>query len=130
MEVDQAYIVSLDALIEVCKELSVGNFAYKIVRVEDSDVTISFNDGVDDLNPSHFTFPIVRNLGLPVVPNTSFITGESLMICLHVYTHRQTRHKMYMSEGEIKFDGITDWLKFWVPMDALLLKKSKLLEMI
>ena len=120
MEVDQAYIVSVLDLRDICKELTHGKFQYTVAEVSDDDITVAYNEGEDDLNPSSFTFPIIRDLSLPILPRTE----DCLMVCLHVYTHRQTQHRMYMEDGKIKMDGITDWLRFWAPMDAVLLKMT------
>jgi hypothetical protein len=119
MEVDLAYIVSVMDLREICKELTHGRFKYEVTSTPD-DVTIIYNEGTDNFNSSIFTFPIVRYLGLPFLPRTE----DGLMACLHTYTHTQSQQRMYMENGEIRFDNVTDWLRFWVPLDAVLLKKS------
>ena len=125
MEIDQAYIISVEDLREICKELTHGIFKYEVSDVTYDDVTLTYNEGGDNLNPSAFTFPIVRYLGVAFFPKLKEIPPEDgLLACLHTYTHRQAQHRMYMEDGEIKFDNITDWLRFWVPLDALLLRKS------
>jgi hypothetical protein len=122
MEIDQAYLISVTDLRNVCKELTHGKFHYEVTSSSDEHVSVTYYEGEDDLNTSIFTFPIVADLRFPLVRIEDY--EDDLLACLHVYTHRQPRGKMYMEDGEIKKDNITDWLRFWVPLDALLLRKS------
>lgn len=128
MEIDQAYLISVTDLKETCKELTDGKFHYEVTNSNDESVSITYYEGEDDLNASTFTFPIVADLRFPLIKIEGY--EDDLLACLHVYTHKQPRGKMYMEEGEIKRDNITDWLRFWVPLDALLLRKSTTLGLI
>jgi hypothetical protein len=122
MEIDQAYLVSVTDLREVCRELTHGKFHYEVTESCDEYVAVTYSESEDGLNASTFTFPIVADLRFPLVSMEDY--EDDQFACLHVYTHRQPRRRMYMEDGEIKMDCITDWLRFWTPLDALLLRKS------
>lgn len=103
--VEQAYLVSVEGLRDICAALTDENREYKLTCEDEKQVAISYNEGSDDLNAVCFTFPIVVTLN---VSHSTLIRlfgeqwpfGEDgLMVCLHVYTGRQTRNGIYLYEG-------------------------------
>ena len=119
--VERAYRVSVDDLREICSGLTDGKCEYKLTCDDEKSVAIAYNDGPDDLNSVYFTFPIVANLNvshafLLQLFGKQWPFGEDgLMVCLHIYTRRQTRDEIYLEDGELVGDFVEDWGKFWPP---------------
>jgi hypothetical protein len=122
--VERAYLVSVDDLRDICNALHDGKSEYKLTCDDEKTVAISYNEGPDDLNAVCFTFPIIRNLNWPSrIFGEQFPFGEDgLMVCLHVYMGRQIKRGLYLEGGELKWDAIEDWEKFWRPLEAALIK--------
>jgi hypothetical protein len=123
--VDQAYLVPIKDLREICKELTHKKFHYEIIEVNKDFTSITYSEG-DGLNASTFTFPIVCDLKFPLIikNDKTHYYEDDLLACLHIFTYNQIQYRMYMEDEKIKIDGITDWLRFWVPLDALLLRET------
>lgn len=125
--IDQAYLVSVLDLKEICQQLSnpLDGTEYALLRPNDGKVLIRFNDDPHDfmnLNSLSFSFPIVVNVtGLGLLHKN---LEAGLMVCLSVYTATQTRRGFYPDdEGELKQDAEGDWNRFWQPLAALLVKE-------
>jgi hypothetical protein len=126
--VDRAYLVSVEGLRDICSGLTDGKREYKVTCDEGKTVAISYKDGPDDLNALCFIFPIVVNLN---VNRASLLRlfgkqwpfGEDgLMVGLHVYLQKQTRKGLYLEGNKLFWDSLEDWEKFWVPLEAALIK--------
>lgn len=120
--IDQAYLVSVQDLREICQELSTPTTTYRIkVANNKKNVSIFFNDDPEDFYNSalSFTFPIVVNVPGLILLHKNEEAGA--MVCLSIYTARQTQHTLYGDEGKsMKEDGEQDWMRFWVPLQGLL----------
>jgi hypothetical protein len=123
--IDQAYLISVQDLREICSELTSHNCEYRLLRPNDGHVLIRFNDDAHDvlnLNALSFTFPIVVNVAGLAILHKNPEAGQ--MVCMSVYTAKQTQHGFYPDEdGELKMDLEGDWGRFWQPLAALLLKE-------
>ena len=119
--IESCFLVSVAELKEICGELTVDRYEYKLFRPNESSILIRFNDDPKDfmnLNALHFTFPIVVTVpGLAVLHRDP---EEALMVCMSVYTANQTQYGLYPDEGELKRDEQGDWERFWQPLAALL----------
>jgi hypothetical protein len=124
VEIDQAYLIPISDLREICAELTQENYSY-VVESDDKHVTIFFNDnGDDDLNSLAFAFPVVADLtaAFRLLGADPARLDEGYLVCLHVYTHKQTRRGLCLAGDEVKLDA-DDWFKFWTPLEALLFKE-------
>lgn len=119
--IEQAYLVSVEALEEICKNLSHGEVKYSIITACDpKEVVFSYTDSPDDLDSIYYSFPIVADIWPLGIRARNEAAG--LMACLHVYTGRKIRNRIYLYEGELKQDGIGDWEKIWGRLEAALIK--------
>ena len=66
--VDRAYLVSVEDLRDICDALNDGKREYRLTCEDEKQVAIFYNDGPDDLNAVCFTFPIVVNLNVNMLP--------------------------------------------------------------
>ena len=125
--VDRAYLVSVEGLRDICDALNDEERAYRVTCIDEKTVGIFYHDGPDNLNALCFAFPVVVNLNVKHAAllrlfGKQWPLGEDgLMVCLHVYTGKQTRHGIYLYEGELRQDSIKDWEKFWRPLEAALI---------
>jgi hypothetical protein len=78
--VDKAFLVGVDDLQELCRELK--NYS---LRVNPGGVTITQHDGANGLNNISFIFPIVANLSILRAIRKKPESG--LQACLHVRGH-------------------------------------------
>jgi hypothetical protein len=76
--VDKAFLVGVDDLQEMCKELK--NYS---LSVSGASVTITRHDGGDCLNDVSFAFPIVADFSALRTLHKNPESG--LQACLHVY---------------------------------------------
>src|SRR5882762_5074473 len=96
--IDQAYLVSVQELREICEELSCDRYEYRLFRADETQVRIRYSDDVIsdffNLNAVCFLFPIVADMWpLGLLQRNA---EEGMMVCLHVYTGRQTRHSFHL----------------------------------
>jgi hypothetical protein len=67
--VERTYLTGVEELREICKNMSSADHEYRIVRCDEEEVALSFNDSpTDDLNALCFAFPILPYIwpyGLP-----------------------------------------------------------------
>jgi len=120
--IEAAFLVSVAQLKELCGELTTKQYEYRLYRPGDGRVMIRFNDDPKDLcnlNAICFTFPVVVEIpGLAILHRNP---EEGLMVCMAIYTGKQTQYGFYMDgEGELKQDIEGDWERFWQPLSALL----------
>jgi len=129
--VERAYLVSVNDLRGICDALTNVKREYRLSCEGEQEVAIFYNDGPDDLNAVGFAFPIIVNLN---VNHASLLRlfgeqwpfGEDgLMVCLHVYTGKQTRNGLYLEGDQLFWDSSEDWEKFWGPLEAALIKAWK-----
>ena len=78
-----------------------GEREYKVTCDDDWIVTVSCNDGPDDLNAISFAFPLPSSLNCPArVFGRRFPFGEDgVMTCLHVYIHKQKTNQACSLHG-------------------------------
>jgi len=80
--VEQAYIVSVEALEEICKNLSQGAVKYSIITACDpKEIVFSYTNGPDDLIPSTIASPSSPTFGL-----SESMRGMTLRDSWPVYT--------------------------------------------
>jgi hypothetical protein len=123
--VERAYIVSVEGLREICKNLTDGNREYNVTCDDEETVAISYQDAPDDLNTISYTFPILRNLNLlpSVFGKQSGFGEDGLIVCLHIYMRKPIRGGLYFEGDELSGDFVEDWEKFWRPLEAALNKE-------
>jgi hypothetical protein len=115
--VDKAFVVGVDDLHELCRELK--NYS---LSVTGRNVTITQHDGGNGLNDISFAFPIVADFSILSALHGNPESG--LQACLHVYTRRQVRQTLHLEEdGQVLQDSIGDWESFWSPLEALLIRE-------
>jgi len=126
--VDRAFLVSVADLRDICDSLNDEKREYRLTCEDEKKVAILYNEGPDDLNAVCFAFPVVVNLN---VGHASLLRlfgkhwpfGEDgLMVCLHIYTGKQTRNGLYLEGDKLFWDSSEDWEKFWGPLEAVLIK--------
>ena len=122
--VDRAYLVSVEGLRNICDALADGWREYKVTCEDEKKVVLVYSDGRDDLNAVCFTFPIVADIWL-LGGLLRRRPEAGLMVCLHIYTGKQTRHGIYLEDGDLWRDSIGDWEKFWGPLEAALVNGMK-----
>ena len=118
--VDRAFLVSVEDLREICNALTDGKREYKLTWEAEKEVTILYNNGLDDLNAVCFTFPIIVDIWTLGILARNEEAG--LMACLHIYTGKQTRNGLYLEGNQLFWDSGEDWEKFWGPLEAALVK--------
>ena len=115
--VDKAFVVDVDDLHELCRELK--NYS---LSVTGRYVTITRHDGGNGLNDISFAFPIVADFSILSALHGNPESG--LQACLHVYTRHEVRQSLYLEEdGQVLHDSIGDWESFWNPLEALLIRE-------
>ena len=124
--VEVAYLVSVEDLRDICDALTDGKCEYKVTCDDDTTAAISYNDGPDNLNATSFNFPIVASLNAK--GRASLLFGkqwpfgeDGLIVCLHIYTGKQTKRGLYLEGDQLLWDTIEDWEKFWGPLEAALI---------
>ena len=111
--VDQCYLASVADLRNLCAELA----NYSVEVVGDRVIVADTNEG--DLNTTQFSFPIVAAFW--VLGSVIDASEVGKLVCLDRRTAKQTRKGLYLSsDGKVSEDPITDWKRFWVPLEALL----------
>ncbi len=90
--VDKAFVVGVDDLHELCRELK--NYS---LSVTGRNVTITQHDGGDGLNDISFAFPIVADFSILSALHKNPESG--LQVCLHVYTRREVRQSLHLERG-------------------------------
>ncbi len=125
--VERAYLTGIEELRDICKHLSSGNQQYRIVRSDEKEVTILYNDHLSNGPTSlSFSFPILSYTWPYGLPGPLHRNDEaSRMVCLHVLVGRRTRQEAHPDGGEIWKDGIADWERFWPCLEAALNSRSK-----
>ena len=123
--VERAYLTSVEELCEICKDLSHGDHEYRIVRCDEKEVTISYNDSpMGDLNALCFTFPILPYIWPYGLPGLFYPNEDACrMVCLHVIVGRRSRDGVYPEGGELWKDGVADWERFWPRLEAALIRR-------
>ena len=115
--VDKAYLVGVEDLRELCRELK--NYS---LSVSGGSVTITRHDGGNGLNDISFAFPIVADFWILRAIHNNPESG--LQACLHAYTGHQIRQTLHLDEdGQVLHDSVGDWESFWEPLEALLIRE-------
>ena len=100
--VDKAFLVGVDDLQEMCKELK--NYS---LSVKPGNITITQHDGDDGLNEISFAFPIVADFSILSALYKNPASG--LQVCLHVYTGREVRQSTRKGSTPVEcFLGVRD----------------------
>lgn len=115
--VDKAFLVGVDDLQEMCKDLK--NY---LLCIKPGSLTITQHGGANGLNDISFNFPIVADLSILRAIHNKPESG--LQACLHVYTGWQVRQSLHLEEnGQVVQDSAGDWENFWSPLEALLIRE-------
>jgi hypothetical protein len=91
--VDKAFVVGVDDLHELCRELK--NYS---LSVTGRNVTITQHDSGNGLNDISFAFPIVADFSILSALHKNPECG--LQVCLHVYTRREVRKSLHLEDDD------------------------------
>lgn len=107
--VDQAYVASVRAIIEIFRDISSSSECWWIEREGEHSIDLAYNSLKDQDATIIFRFPKIKRVLL-------FPEGDWEIVCLYPICREVVQPGIYWDEDRILSDDFQDWEKFWRPI--------------